>query len=134
MGLDKGYDDTIICPEGTIKTVGDITYGSSRTEIEVKTRASEEVRYLGGMKSTPISLTVISGTDPEDPNGVNGYDYFKTMFENQNTAELSIGDISEKFICTKFETTAPVDGLKTANVDLRISADDEGSSSSSSGS
>lgn len=129
--LDTGFNDTIVCPSGTIKTVGDITYGTQQTEIEVKTRASNTIRYLGGMVSKPISLTVVSGTDPEDASALNGYEYFKTMHTDKTTAQLTIGDITDNFICTKFETAAPVDGLKTANVDLRVSAAGSSSGSSS---
>jgi len=135
MALVKGFTDKVYLYEGSalveLPTIGDITYGSSRTDIAVKTRASDKVRTIPGMKSMPISFTVIAGTDPEDQTATNAYDKLQTAYENQTPVKMKFGDVEDTFSILSFETSSPVDDLKTASVSVAPSA--LGSSGSGSG-
>ena len=137
MGLKVGFDATLTINGSKIVTIGDINYESSRTEIEVKNRASEFVRYQAGMRSDSITLTVQAGTDPDDPQSVDGYDLLKNAYESKSTIQVvytSPGgfSITRNQIVTAFNPSDPVDDLSTASVTLRNSASDLSSSSSGS--
>lgn len=128
MSLCTGFNCTVSIGGKTIKTIGDVTFSQSRTEIEVKNRASDEVRYLAGLKSTSFELTVQAGTDPEDEGSVDGYSLLLDMFENQKVCSVTFADedsgISKtaNMICTKFDASEPLDDLASASVTLKITA------------
>ena len=131
MGLKRGFDDkvqlyTAANTKVTLATVGDITYGSSKTDIPVKTRASNKVRTIPGMESCPITITVLAGTDPADPNSVNGYALLQNAYERGIPVKMEFGEsgdsLSDTFSILSFEKGAPLDDLKTANVTLAPSA------------
>lgn len=131
MGLKRGFDDKVQLYTGasqkvTLATVGDITYGSSKTDIPVKTRASNKVRTIPGMESCPITITVLAGTDPADTNSVDGYSLLKNAYERGIPVKMEFGEtgdsLSDTFSILSFERGAPLDDLKTANVTLAPSA------------
>lgn len=137
MGLKVGFKAALTIDSKAIKTIGDLTYNSSRTDIEVKNRASEDVRHLSGMRSDSITLVVQAGTDPEDPQSIDGYDLLKSVYENKMTVPVtytSAGGFSrtKNQIVTEFSPSDPIDDLATANVTLQVSAEDVSSSSSGS--
>ena len=127
MGLVRGFNDKVELYTGastkvTLLTIGDITYGSSRTDIAVKTRASNKVRTIPGMESCPISITILDGTDPADANSVNGFTMLKQMYDAGNPVKMSFGGLVDTFSILSFEIGAPVDDLRSANVQLAPSA------------
>ena len=131
MSLKRGFNDTVslytsASNKVTLATIGDITYGSSRTDIAVRTRASNKVRTIPGMESCPITLTVLAGTDPEDTNAVDGYALLKTAYEGGYPVKMEFGEtgdlLTDTFSILNFETGSPLDDLKTANVSLAPSA------------
>ncbi len=150
MALKRGFDAVVKMKVGgawkTLATIGDITYGSNKTDIAVKTRASTLVRTIPGMESMPITMTVLDGTDPKDTGNFNGYAALKNAYDNDTPVELMIlptansqaaaAEVDEVFSVLGFETNSPVDDLKTANVTLAPTALDVatgGSSNSGSG-
>lgn len=136
MALKRGFDAVVRIKVGstwkTLATIGDITYGSSKTDIAVKTRASELVRTLPGMESMPISMTVLDGTDPLDTGKFNGYQHLKTAYDNNTPVQIMIlpsassatsaAEVEETFSVLGFEINSPVDDLKSANVTLAPTA------------
>lgn len=128
MSLCTGFNCSVSIGGKAIKTIGDVTFSQSRTEIEVKNKASDEVRYLSGLKSTSFELTVQAGTDPEDTGAVDGYKLLLDMFENQTVKEVVFSDPDSgiaktaNMICTKFDASEPLDDLATASVTLKITA------------
>lgn len=131
MGLKRGFDDkvalyTSASAKSVLATVGDITYGSSKTDIAVKTRASNKVRTIPGMESCPITINVLAGTDPADTNSVNGYALLKDAYERGIPVKMEFGEtgdlLTDTFSILSFERGAPLDDLKTANVTLAPSA------------
>lgn len=129
---ESGFSKTITCRLGTILAMGDWSRASTRTAIAVKSKASEDVRYILGMKETPLTLTVVKGVDPADDEGIDAYEFFKTMFETKTVETLTIDEESKDYVCDSFEETYPLDDLATANVSLKLSANAASSSSSSS--
>lgn len=134
MAVNSGFSKTISCRLGTILAMGDWSRNSSRTAIAVRTKASENVRYVLGMAESPLSLTVVAGTDPADANAVDAYAFFKTMFDSKAVETLTIDGANIDYICDGFEESFPLDDLQTATVSLKLSANAASSSSSSSSS
>ena len=148
MALKRGFDAVVKIKVGgawkTLATIGDITYGSSKTDIAVKTRASTLVRTIPGMESMPITLTVLDGTDPLDTGSFNGYAALKNAYDSDTPVELQIlpgsgagaigAEVDEVFSVLGFEVSSPVDDLKTANVTLAPTALDVATGGSGSGS
>lgn len=131
MGLKRGFNDkvsiyTAANTKAVLATVGDITYGSSRTDIPVKTRASNKVRTIPGMESCPITITVVAGTDPADTNNVDGYALLQDAYQRGIPVKMEFGEtgdlLTDTFSILSFEKGAPLDDLKTANVQLAPSA------------
>lgn len=128
MSLQTGFNCSVTINGNAVKTIGDITFSQSRSEIEVKNRASDEARYLSGLKSTSFDFEVQAGTDPADEESVDAYRLLLSMFENQTVAAVVFSDedagISKaaNMICTKFEASEPLDGLATASVSLKPTA------------
>ena len=138
MGLKRGFDATVAIKVGnaykTLLTHGDVTIETSKSEIEVKNAAADEVRYLAGMASTNFQLTVQAGTDPEDEDSFDGYSALYGHYEAGTTFTVKFtspgGFTAEKnFIITNWSENDPVDGLNEATVTLRVSAADLSSSS-----
>lgn len=130
MGLKRGFDATFSVGSGqnlkVIKTRGDITYQESYTEIEVKNAASNDVRYIPGMKAVEFTLTVQGGTDPEDADSVDAYETLLAYYTAGTTFPgtfTSPGGFSrtKNFVITRWQDNDPVDGLNEASVTLRIS-------------
>lgn len=134
MAVNSGYSKIISCRLGNLLTMGDWSVGSTRTAIQVKTKASEEVRYVLGMVEHPLTLTVVQGVDPADPQGVDAYAFFQQMFNDKTVETLTVDGTSKDYICDGFTKTFPLDDLATAEVSLKLSANAAGSSSSSSSS
>jgi len=131
MSLKRGFNDkvslyTSASDKVELATVGDITYGSSRTDIAVRTRASNKVRTIPGMESCPITITVLAGTDPADVNAVDGYELLKAAYEGGYPVKMEFGEtgdlLTDTFSILSFEKGAPLDDLKSANVQLAPSA------------
>lgn len=126
VGMKCGFDATVSISGSTIKTIGDITYDESKTEIEIKNRASKDIRYIQGMTATNFSMQVQAGIDPEDSSSCDGYSLILNHY-NAGTAFsvefTSPGGFSrtKDMICTAFKPTEPVDGLSVADVTLRVS-------------
>lgn len=131
MGYEKGFSDTVMIDREIVYTVGDITYGSQKTDIPIKTRGSKKVRHLPGMEECVVTIKVYDGIDPEHPGSINGFERFKSMHDEETTRLVSIGDVSEKMVVLNFQVTSEVDGLRSADVTLGISGNDDGSSSGS---
>lgn len=134
MAVNSGFSKIISCRLGNILAMGDFSRGSTRTAIAVRTKASEEVRYVLGMVERPLSITVVAGTDPADTNAVDAYSFFKTMFDNKTVETLTVDGDAKDYICDGFEESFPLDDLQTATVSLKLSANAASSSSSSSSS
>lgn len=134
MAVNSGFSKIISCRLGNILAMGDFSRGSTRTAIAVRTKASEEVRYVLGMVERPLSITVVAGTDPADTNAVDAYSFFKTMFDNKTVETLTVDGDAKDYICDGFEESFPLDDLQTATVSLKLSANASSSSSSSSSS
>lgn len=134
MAVNSGFSKIISCRLGNILAMGDWSRGSTRTAIAVRTKASEEVRYILGMVDRPITITVVAGTDPADTDAVDAYSFFKTMFESKTVETLTIDGTQKDYICDSFEESFPLDDLQTASVSLKLSANAASSSSSSSSS
>ncbi len=135
MGLKRGFDATVEIKVGesykTLLTHGDVTIETSKSEIEIKNAAADEVRYLPGMAATNFQLTVQAGTDPEDDDGFNGYATLYGFYTTGATFPVRFtspgGFTAEKnFIVTNWSENDPVDGLNEATVTLRVSAADLG--------
>ena len=128
VGRCRGLNWSVARGGRAIKTSGGVTVSQSRTEIEVKNKASDEVRYLSGLKSTSFELTVQAGTDPEDISSTDGYKLLLDMFENQTVKAVVFTNPDSGFgktanmICTKFDASEPLDDLATASVTLKITA------------
>lgn len=136
MSLKKGFESKLYLVVGSatteLPTIGDLSYGIQRTNIQVKTRASETIRVLPGMKSVPLTVEVIDGVDPEDPTQTNSFALLKAAFDSKTPVHLKIGtltdpEVDEVFSILGFDHAAPVDGLKTASVTMEPSALSEGS-------
>ena len=136
MGYIKGFTDVIKLDTHELLTVGDVTYGKSKTDIQIKTRASKMVRSIPGMVTFAPSFTILAGTDPEDNGGgsgaFDGYAALKNAFENDLAVKMTFGDESpEWFEILSFETSAPVDDVKSATVTFALSGIGAPSSSGS---
>ena len=140
MSLKRGFDATAsISVNGTakeIKTRGDITFEESYSEVEIKNAASEEVRYLRGMKSTTFQMTVQAGTDPEDSDAFDAYSALKTRYDSGEAFSMTFtspGGLSrtKNFIITAWSDANPIDGVNEATITFKRSAVDEGSGSGS---
>lgn len=134
MAVNSGFSKIISCRLGNILAMGDWSRNATRTAIAVRTKASEDVRYILGMAEHPMELTVVAGTDPADENAVDAYAFFKNMFLNKAVETLTIDGTAKDYICDGFNETFPLDDLQTATVSLKLSANAAGSSSSSSSS
>ena len=134
MSLGSGYSKIISCRLGNILAMGDFSKSSTRTAIAVRTKASEHVRYILGMREVPLTITVVNGVDPADPNAINAFTFFKTMFDEKKVESLTIDGTSRDYVCDGFTETYPLDDLMTAEVSLKLSANAASSSSSSSSS
>lgn len=137
MGLKRGFNATVKVGTGadqkTVKTRGDVTYTESYTEIEVKNAASNDVRYIPGMRSTEFSISIQAGTDPEDSESYDAYQALLGFYNAGTTFPLeftSPGGFTrtENFIITNWTDNDPVDGLNDATLTLRISGGTVGES------
>ena len=133
MGLKRGFDATVTVGTGsdakTVKTRGDITYSESYTEIEVKNAASDEVRYVPGMKATVFDVNVQAGTDPEDTASYDAYADLRDKYETGATFPVTFTSpggmsVTKDMLVTKWTDNDPVDGLNDATVSLKVSAGD----------
>ena len=147
MGLKRGFDATVTVGTGsdakTVKTRGDITYTESYTEIEVKNAASNDVRYIPGMRTAEFSMAIQAGTDPEDSADYDAYAALLAYYNAGTTFPITFTSPggftkTENFVITNWTDNDPVDGLNDATLTLRISGGTAGESffttSSSSGS
>lgn len=137
MGLKKGFDAALSSGANNFLTIGDVTYDDNLTDIEVKNRSSQEVRYMPGMRTRSYSFQVQAGTDPEDVAAVDSYEFFKDKYENQETFPLTFMtpggiNVTKNVIVTSFSAKPPVDGLDVADVTIKVSAAGESGSGSGS--
>ena len=90
MGLKKGFDTKVYFYANSkwteLPTIGDLNYGSSKTDIPVQTKASNKVRSIPGMESCPITFTVLDGTDPADSTNTNAYALLEQMYNADGDA------------------------------------------------
>lgn len=126
-----GFEASVTIDGTPIKTIGDITCDVSRTEIEVKNRASNEVRFLPGMINRTFELDVQSGTDGDDQSGANGSQLVQSLFASGDSASVSFTSAdgfswTKDMICTKITPTEPVDGLSTVKASFKTAAKSEG--------
>lgn len=127
MGLKRAFEASVAVGGKAIKTRGDITYEETRTEIEVKNAASEDIRFIAGMKATNFQMTVQAGTDPEDESSVDGYAVLLAHWEAGTAFSLTFtspGGLqrTKDFIITAWSDANPVDGLNEATVTFKRSA------------
>lgn len=133
MALKRGFSATVTIGSGsgakTLLTRGDVTYEESRTEIEVKNAASDEVRYVPGMKATVFDINVQAGTDPEDTASYDAYADLRDKYETGATFPVTFTSpggmsVTKDMLVTKWVDNDPVDGLNDATVSLKVSAGD----------
>lgn len=133
MALKRGFSATVTIGSGsgakTLLTRGDVTYEESRTEIEVKNAASDEVRYVPGMKATVFDVNVQAGTDPEDTASYDAYADLREKYETGATFPVTFTSpggmsVTKDMLVTKWTDNDPVDGLNDATVSLKVSAGD----------
>lgn len=133
MALKRGFSATVTIGSGsgakTLLTRGDVTYEESRTEIEVKNAASDEVRYVPGMKATVFDVNVQAGTDPEDTASYDAYADLRGKYETGATFPVTFTSpggmsVTKDMLVTKWTDNDPVDGLNDATVSLKVSAGD----------
>lgn len=133
MALKRGFSATVTIGSGsgakTLLTRGDVTYEESRTEIEVKNAASDEVRYVPGMKATVFDVNVQAGTDPEDTASYDAYVDLRGKYETGATFPVTFTSpggmsVTKDMLVTKWTDNDPVDGLNDATVSLKVSAGD----------
>ena len=133
MALKRGFSATVTIGSGsgakTLLTRGDVTYEESRTEIEVKNAASDEVRYVPGMKATVFDINVQAGTDPEDTASYDAYADLRDKYETGATFPVTFTSpggmsVTKDMLVTKWTDNDPVDGLNDATVSLKVSAGD----------
>lgn len=133
MALKRGFSATVTIGSGsdakTLLTRGDVTYEESRTEIEVKNAASDEVRYVPGMKATVFDVNVQAGTDPEDTASYDAYADLRDKYETGATFPVTFTSpggmsVTKDMLVTKWTDNDPVDGLNDATVSLKVSAGD----------
>lgn len=127
MSLKRAFEASVAVGGKTIKTRGDVTYEETRSEIEVKNAASDETRYLAGMKATNFQMTVQVGTDPEDESSVDGYATLLAHWEAGTPFALTFtspGGLkrTKDFIITAWSDANPIDGLNEATVTFKRSA------------
>jgi hypothetical protein len=124
-----GYKARVYVAGKIVPGVQDITVTTSRTEVQVKVREHGDVRYLAGLKDTPIDFEMLD--DPTDET----YLALKAAYHSDtddNFLEVEITDnpktaakwegIKGDFIVTKFEKSYPVDDAAKVNVSLRQAA------------
>lgn len=130
MGLKRGFNASVTLGSGaeakTVKTRGDITYQESYTEIEVKNAASNDVRYVPGMRATDYSMNIQAGTDPEDAASYDAYSALYAYYNTGTTFPLTFTSPggftrTRNFIITNWQDNDPIDGLNDATLTLRIS-------------
>lgn len=114
-----------------VKTRGDISYEESYTEIEVKNAASNDVRYIPGMRATNFQMTVQAGTDPEDAADYDAYETLLGYYESGEVFALTFtspGGLTrtKNFVITQWNDSDPIDGLNEATITLKIAAADAG--------
>ena len=133
MALKRGFSATVTIGSGsgakTLLTRGDVTYEESRTEIEVKNAASDEIRYIPGMQATVFDVNVQAGTDPEDTASYDAYADLRNKYETGATFPVTFTSpggfaTTKNMIVTKWVDNDPVDGLNDATVTLKVSAGD----------
>lgn len=138
MSLLRGFEAEVALGTNVLKTRGDVTIEESYTEIEVKNAASEEVRYLRGMKSTSFQIIVQAGTDPDDASAFDGYSALYAHYIAGDTFPLTFTapggfTTTKNFIITNWTENDPVDDLASATITLRVSAASPTTSGTSSG-
>lgn len=147
MSLKRGFDAVVSLKDGQtykrIRTRGDVEYEESYTEIEVKNAASNDVRYIPGMRATTYQLVVQAGTDPEDPDSIDGHAALYALYQAGTSFVFKFVSPSgfereALFVITHWTEKDPVDGIAEAAIDFKRSAGEEGedffpSQSSSSG-
>lgn len=126
MSMKCGFDADVEVNGTSIKTIGDITYDESKTEIEIKNRESKDIRYIQGMTATVFNLQIQAGIDPESENSVDGYSIVKTLYESEDAFVVTFTSPSgftrtKNMICTNFKPSEPVDGLSVADAVFRVS-------------
>lgn len=135
MSLKRGFEATVTIGSDdsakTLLTRGDVSFEEAYTEIEVKNAASNEVRYIPGMKTTTFQLTVQAGTDPEDSESFDAYTTLRGYYETGETFPVTFTSpggmtATKSMIVTHWTDSDPVDGLNEATVDLKVSAGDDG--------
>ncbi len=133
MALKRGFEATVTIGSDsgakTLLTRGDVSYEEAYTEIEVKNAASNEVRYIPGMKSTTFQLVVQAGTDPEDSEGYDAYTTLRGYYTAGTTFPVTFTSaggvtVTKNMICTHWTDSNPIDDLNTATVDLKVSGGD----------
>ena len=131
MAVNSGFSKIISCRLGNILAMGDFSRNATRTAIAVRTKASENVRYILGMAEHPLELTVVAGTDPADTSSVDAYAFFRQMFDSKSVETLTFDGESKDYICDGFNESFPLDDLQTATVSLKLSANAASTSNTS---
>ena len=133
MSLKRGFEAVVSIGSGasakTLLTRGDVSYEEAYSEIEVKNAASNEVRYIPGMKATTFQINVQAGTDPEDSASYDAYSELRGYYETGTTFPVTFTSpggmsVTKDMIATHWVDNDPVDGLNDATVDLKVSAGD----------
>ena len=131
--LKRGFEAVVSIGSGadakTLLTRGDVSYDEAYTEIEVKNAASNEVRYIPGMKATTFQINVQAGTDPEDSASYDAYSALRGYYGSGTTFPVTFTSpggmsVTKDMIATHWVDNDPVDGLNDATVDLKVSAGD----------
>ena len=109
------------------KAARDLTVAVSANEVAVKNKGSIFVKYLSGLKDTPLDFE--ADWEPNEP----VFDMLQQCFWTQDPIDFLILDGGIKkvgaqglrggFIVTKFERSEPVEDVMSVSVSLRLSAE-----------
>jgi hypothetical protein len=116
--LKIGYQMPLIIGGFTTYSVGDVTIEKSYTEIEVKRKTDRDIRYLKGMRNCPIDFDI--DRNEKDP----AYRILRDLSDTDEAVTIEVGEVTDRFIVTKFTRNEPVDDVVTVSVSIRLATAD----------
>jgi len=114
-----GIEGNLSVGGNLMKSVIDLTVEVSRTEVAIKCKGSDHVRYLGGLKDYPVEIEGYVTNDCE------GQKALEAAFHSGEEVEVTFTHAPQhvtNFIVTKFTHNEPVDDAMTFSASLRPSA------------
>jgi len=116
-----GIKGTISVNGHLMKSVSNLTVDVSRTEIAIKCKGSDIVRYLGGLIDTPVDIEGYVSDDCQ------GQQVLRAAFDSGEDVEVTFSHAPQKvtnFIVTKFSHLEPDDDAMTFSAAIRPSANE----------